>query len=205
MGAFRRAGDGPGLAQRIGRGSVSFTIGPIESSCRMIARTTVAVLLANGLVFVSTASAQSLADAANAEKARRATIARPTTVFTNADLPPPSKGIPAIVPAAAAPTTRTIGDGKMTKAYWQARLAAHLPRLMAATRALELATDSLRRAVVLRQSVRTAAGVARADATVQHAVIDGAHRLADLRAAQAAIEGVHEEARRLGVLPGWLR
>jgi hypothetical protein len=175
----------------------------------MIARTTVALLLASGLVFVSTASAQSLADAANAEKARRATIAKPTTVFTNADLPPvngpPVKHVAAGVPAAAAGTTRTIGDGKMTKAYWQARLAAHLPRLMAATRALELATDSLRRAVVLRQSVQTASGVARADVTVQHAVIDRAHRLADLEAAQAAIEGVHEEARRLGVLPGWLR
>jgi hypothetical protein len=173
----------------------------------------VLVLVLAGLVWASPVHAQSLVEASEAAKKLHGDgpvsgNARPARAFTNADLPatPATQPPVSAVAVAPSPATTTIGDGaKKTKAYWQARLMARVPQLAAATRALELATDSLRRAVILRNSMQTASSVAMADVSVRRATIDGERRLAEVRAAQAAIDAVHEEARRLGVLPGWLR
>ena len=158
------------------------------------------------------AHAQSLAEASEAAKQIQQDQPLPGNtgpkVYTNADLPtnlatkPPG---PTGAPASHLAKPAAPEDAKKTKAYWQARLALRLPRLAAAVRALELATDALQRAHALSAGMQTASGRAMADISVRRAAIDGNRCVADVRAAEAAIEEVHEEARRLGVLPGWLR
>jgi hypothetical protein len=173
---------------------------------------TTALFLAGGVLLGPTVHAQTLAEAS--EAAKQIHHDWPLSgntgpkVYTNADLPAnlaTHSTVSTVAPASGAARTAAPEDLKKTKAYWQARLAQRLPRLAAAVRALELATDALQRAQALYAGMQTASGRAMAAISVRNAVINGDRCVADVKAAQASIEDVHEEARHLGVLPGWLR
>ncbi len=157
-------------------------------------------------------SAQSLAEIAAKEAARRATITAPARVVTDKDLPADK------TPAAKAPrrpsdgasaasrpeaTTKTDDDGH-DEQWWKARVQPLLRRLNAATAKLEaakaraeaIATDTTRaglgaRTATMRRAERTAAEIDRYAAEVANA--------------RRALEDLEEEARKAGALPGWLR
>ncbi len=158
------------------------------------------------------ASAQSLAEIAAKEAARRAAIKAPARVLTEKDLPA-DKTVVAKAPrtpdvggsAVSSPETTTkTDDNGHDERWWNARAQPLLRKLNAATaklraataRAEAIAVDVARsgsgpRTAMMRKAERTAAEVDRYAAEV-----------ANTRRALADLE---EEARKAGALPGWLR
>jgi hypothetical protein len=162
--------------------------------------------------------AQSLADVAKKEEARRRAIAAPAPLLTNKDLgavppaPPPSTSA-ATTPAPGADASKDADKDKAGKdaqpakdqAYWSGRmkdLQAQLDRDQTYADALQSRINAL-----------TTDFVNRAD-PAQQAVIEQDRRkaIAELgRLTQAiqknkkAVVDLQEEARRAGVPPGWLR
>jgi hypothetical protein len=172
------------------------------------------------------AGAQSLADLARQEAARRKAIKDGGKVITNADLPrspaPPPAPVPATKPAPAADpkasTPAATTDAKIDPAK---EIEAREPVKDQAywTRRLRLLTEQLDRDQMLADAVQSRINALTTDFVnrddpAQRAVIFGDRQraLSELdRLKKAIVDGrkalvdFEEEARRAGVPPGWLR
>jgi len=160
----------------------------------------------------ASASAQSLADVARTEEARREKIAKPSKVYTDADV---QKYAPATPGAQEAATTVTSLDAN-GKPVGQQAAAEGLPADEAGWRArLQNARDGMDRNQLLlgalEQQARTAArraGTPQGDAPAE----DGSSRAneikrlkAEMDTFRATLANAEEDARKAGVPPGWVR
>ena len=172
----------------------------------------------------ATAGAQSLAEVARQEDARRKEIRKPSKVYTNKDLvsvPPPaapaaapSPSDKAATPAADAPDVAkaaplqtpdaTDQGAAKDQSYWSGRmqdLRAQLDRNQIYTEALESRINALTLALTVRDDP--------ARAVITHdrqKVVDEVDRLKlAMQRTVTAIADLEEEARRASVPPGWLR
>ena len=179
--------------------------------------------------FAGSARGQSLADVAKKEEDRRKALPQPAKVYTNKDLADVPAGSPQPAPATAADASKDTADkdtkdtkgtkdtqdakgsdkskdtGAKDQAYWAGRqrgLRDQLDRDMTFADALQTKVNSLttdfanrdnpaQRAVIERDRLKAISEIAR----LKKAVLDDQKALADFQ----------EEARRAGVLPGWLR
>jgi hypothetical protein len=168
------------------------------------------------------AAAQSLADVAKKEEARRKAVPAPAKVYTNKDLtappagslPPPEVAATPDKPADAAKEAadkaakdKEAKDKEPAKdqAYWAARLKAlrdKLDRDMTFADALQTKVNSLTADFVNRDDPAQRAQVER---DRQKAVADLARLHQDVAGGKKAIADLQEEARQAGVPPGWLR
>ena len=177
-------------------------------------RNTVAALI---LFAAATASAQSLADVARQEEARRKGVAGAGKVYTNEALqpePPPSPGsVPAATPAA--PATPAGGDKPAdpaapgatpkTEAEWKKRIADE--------------RDALSRAQIFAEALQSRINVLSADfvnvddpakrdvvaAERQKALSELDRVKTEIQAHQKKITDIQTEARKAGVPAGWVR
>lgn len=176
------------------------------------------------LLTAAVASAQSLADVARQEEARRKAVAGAGKVYTNEALqpePPPSPGsVPAATPAAAAPATpgadgakpadpaapgAAAGGAAKTEAEWKKRIADE--------------RDALSRAQTFAEAIQTRINVLSADfvnvddpAKREVVAADRTKALAELdrlkqeiQTRQKAVVSIQDEARKAGVPAGWVR
>jgi hypothetical protein len=164
---------------------------------------------------VSSLAAQSLADVARQEEARRKEIKQPAKVYTNKDLasvpspsPPPqtaSSAVPAADAAGKDTGKEAAGDPKGKDAkdagaakdqeYWSKRMKDLTERLDS--------DQTLADALQTRISALSAAPVPGLD--LQKA-IDGLNRLTlAIESDKKALVDIQEEARKASVPPGWLR
>jgi hypothetical protein len=174
------------------------------------------------LVAAATASAQSLADVARQEEARRKAVTGAGKVYTNEALqpePPPSPGsVPAATPAPAAPAApAAAADGAKpadpaapgatakTEAEWRKRIADE--------------RDALSRAQVFAEALQSRINVLSADfvnvddpakrevvaADRQKALAELDRVKAEILAHQKKITDIQTEARKAGVPAGWVR
>jgi hypothetical protein len=177
----------------------------------------VAVLAVAGAAAVS---AQSLAEIARQEEARRKAITSSGKVYTNEALqpePPPSPGsVPASAPAPAPPATPGVdgarpadpaapGATAKTEADWKKRIADERDALSRAqtfaeaiqTRINVLSTDFVNEADPAKRDVVAA------NRTKALAELDRLKQ--EIQTRQKAITGIQEEARKAGVPAGWVR
>ncbi len=161
------------------------------------------------------APAQSLAELAAMELARRAAIKEPAKVITDKDLPSDKSAGTKAVPAkaderkAAATATqpgglpKTDDDGHDEK-WWQARAEPLWRRLDAATAKLQSARARVEQ---ISTAMNRAGGRSRAaiEQRLQSATAEVERRTAEVADARRALEHLEEEARKAGALPGWLR
>jgi hypothetical protein len=179
-------------------------------------RCTVAALI---LCAAATASAQSLADVARQEEARRKSVAGAGKVYTNDALqpePPPSPGsVPAASPAPAAPATPAAGDKPAdpaapgatpkTEAEWKKRIADERDALL---RAQTFAEALQSRINVLSADFVNVDDPARRDVVAadrQKALSELDRVKAEIQAHQKKITDIQTEARKAGVPAGWVR
>jgi hypothetical protein len=177
------------------------------------------------------AQAQSLADVARAEEARRQEVAKAKKVYTNDDLkpdptrsslppttPPSSPASPAPEPGAtapaddanpAAPDAAPAGSppqGQVRdQAYWSGRITearTQLERNRAFATALQNRIDMLTTDFVNRDNP-VERGVIERDRVTALAELDRLNR--EMEAQTRNIAAIEEEARRAGVPSGWLR
>ncbi|MBI4265785.1 MAG: hypothetical protein HY657_15525 [Acidobacteria bacterium] len=175
------------------------------------------------------ASAQSVADIARQEAARRKAITTPGKVYTNDNLrrePPSTASVPA--PPAAAPAVQPQGaepgqaapagaaeaaaapppaaaEPVRDEAYWRQRLTAEreaLARAQIFAEALQSRINALTTDFVNRDDPAQRDVIA-ADRQTALAELERVQR--EIQDHQKAIAGIQEEARRAGVPPGWLR
>jgi hypothetical protein len=159
-----------------------------------------------------------LADVARQEAARRKTIKQPAKVYTNTDARPATAAeadaakTPA-TPAAATPTPappaanaeKPAEDPKKDQKYWHDRIAsarAELDRSKVYLDALQsrinaLSTDFVNRDDPAQRSV--------IEADRKRAIAELERLKAQIQLMTKGIADIEEEARRLGVPPGWLR
>ena len=175
-----------------------------------------AVLLAAGLL-PATAGAQSLADVARKEDARRKQQGKPTKVYTNDSLAPATPATPApatasaaapATPAAAEPTkpaTDARPEPEKGEKYWKERIAAvraDLERSKTFAAALESRIGSLTLDFVNRDDPAQRAVI---EQNRQKAVAELERVQRDIAAQTKAVTGIEEEGRKAGVPAGWLR
>ena len=178
------------------------------------------------LVCAAGASAQSLADVARQEEARRKTIETPSKVYTNDALrpepasagpvaaapsvpagapPAPSAGAPAVETPTPTDPAAAPGEALKTEADWRKRVADERDALSRA----EIFADALQS----RINVLSADFVNRDDPVQRDAVAaDRRKALTELDRVKQEIEqhqntmtAIQEEARRAGVPAGWVR
>ena len=168
-------------------------------------------------------TAQTLAQVAQAEQARRAAITKPAKVYTNDDLRPDITTTPPTAPvstngtpAAPAPSTQvpsvTLPGRKAEpapperdQAYWSARINA--------ARAAVERSKIFAEALQSRINALTTDSIARDDpAQRAQLTLERQRALAELERVKKevadqtkAISDIEEEARKAGVPPGWLR
>jgi hypothetical protein len=195
----------------------------MRSTTYVLAATVAASVLAGGVV---RSEAQSLADLARQEEARRKQIKEPARVITNKDLksvpapatPPPTTQTPA-APAAAADTPaetdkalpkddKSVQSSKVVpkdQAYWSGRmkgLQTELDRDETLADALQTRINALTADFSARDDPAQRAVLARD----RLKAIDELDRLKKtIQADRKAIADFQEEARRAAVPPGWLR
>lgn len=179
-------------------------------------RCTVAALI---LCAAATASAQSLADVARQEEARRKGVAGAGKVYTNDALqpePPPSPGsVPAASPAPVAPATPAAGDKPAdaaapgatpkTEADWKKRIADERGAL---SRAQTFAEALQSRINVLSADFVNVDDPARRDVVAadrQKALSELDRVKTEIQAHQKKITDIQTEARKAGVPAGWVR
>jgi hypothetical protein len=158
---------------------------------------------------VAASSAQSLADVARKEEARRQKIAKPSKVYTDEDV---QKYAPLTSSAQAKASTVTALDAN-GKPVGQQAAAEGLPADEAGWRArLQNARDGLDRdrllVSALEQQARSAKGRADGDEPANDASPRSAEikRLkAEMDAYRATLANAEEDARKAGVPPGWVR
>lgn len=178
------------------------------------------MLAAIVLVLPITAQAQSLADVARAEEARRKTITKPSKVYTNESLKPdittpapanatprepaaePSTEVPALdLPGGEAEPLPPAKDQK----YWSARITAArqaLERSQIFADALQSRINALTTDFVNRDDPAQRAQI---DLERQRALAELERVKKEIADHTKAIADIEEEARRAGVPPGWLR
>lgn len=182
---------------------------------------TVAVSL--GLLWPIGAMAQSLADVARAEEARRKAIKQPATkVYTNDDLarggdttvtPAPAAPAPAPAPPApaadakapAADKPATPAEPPKDEKYWRGRLTSArtaLERSQAFFDALQSQINGLNTEFV---NIDDPAQRAVIEQKRQRAIAEQNRVKAEIADQTKAIADIQEEARRANVPPGWLR
>ena len=160
--------------------------------------------------------AQSLADLAKKEEERRKTIPQPAKVYTNKDLSPVPPGSPTPPTAAGdaksaapdatdAPKAEADKTEKKDQAYWAGKLKGlqeQLDRDSSFADALQVKINALTTDFVNRDDPAQRSKI---EQERQKALAD----LGRLKKAVAddtkAIANLHEQARREGVPPGWLR
>jgi len=174
-------------------------------------------------------SAQSLADVARQEEARRQAIRAPAKVITNTDLkevlPPEPAPAPSTTTTSATPDSAAAsGDASKTadpakpadaakpagepvkdQAYWSGRLKGlqtQLDRDQTFAGAVQVQIDALRTDFVNRDDPAQRAAIA----GDRQRAVDELDRLnKQIVTDQQAITDLMEDARRAGVPPGWLR
>jgi hypothetical protein len=175
----------------------------------------------------ATPGAQSLAEIARQEEARRKEVRQPSKVYTNKDLasvPPPSAPAPAPAPASSEkPATPAAAEGKdgakeppqapdakdksvvKDQKYWSGRmhdLLAQLDRDQTYIDALQSRINALSADFTARDDPAQRAVIGRD----RQKAIDELERLKlALKNTNKAIADLEEEARRASVPPGWLR
>jgi hypothetical protein len=187
-------------------------------------KTFVALLSFTTLVATAaTIGAQSLADLAKQEEARRKAIGEPAKVYTNKDLgaPPASTPPPSATPA---PSTPSAGDeAKVSnkdkgrdkngteqgavkdQAYWAGRQKAiheQIDRDQAAFDVVQSRLNALNSGIVNRDDPAQGALLER---DRQKALAELSRLKLELQQSKKALTDFEEEARRAGVPPGWLR
>ena len=160
---------------------------------------------------VAASHAQSLADVARKEEARRQKIAKPSKVYTDDDV---QKYAPVTPGAQAAATTVTSLDAN-GKPVGQQAAAEGLPGDEAGWRSrLQNARDGLDRDKLLLSALeQQARSAARKSGTPEdQPADDGSTRAAEIKrlkaemdAFRATLANAEEDARKAGVPPGWVR
>lgn len=183
------------------------------------------------LLAIAIASAQSLADVARREEERRKTIKKPAKIYTNDDLrriagpgvtvtvdikstpapeaPAPAAAAPVTTPAAQAPPANAAAVAQAAaakdEASWKGRMSdarlqlernkgyadAMQSRINALTADFSARDDPAQRAVLGADRIKALAELDR----LKKEIVADTKRIADIQ----------EEARRAGVLPGWVR
>jgi hypothetical protein len=178
-------------------------------------------LLAAAVIVATAASAQSLADVARRESARRKTVQAPGKLYTNDSLPAepaPASSAPKPADDPAAPQTASAGGAtpadqkpvdeknpKKEEAFWKQRLAAErdaASRAQTFADALQSRINALSTDFVNRDDPAQRAVVG-ADRQKAVAELDRVTR--EIQQHTKAIADIQEEARRAGVPPGWVR
>ncbi len=187
-------------------------------------------LAAGGLMLVAgiaaTADAQSLADLARKEEARRQAIKTPAKVYTNEDIRGGAVPTPPAVSTPAAPTAASPAGENRTPAPASAGAAPAAPDAAGVTKGeadwrkrIQAERDALARAQIFAEALQSRINALSADFVArddpaQRAVIatDRQKALAELDRVKQdiaqftkAIAATQDEARRAGVPPGWLR
>lgn len=161
---------------------------------------------------VGSVSAQSLADVARKEEARRQKLAKPSKVYTDADV---QRYAPATPGAQEAATTVTPLDAN-GKPIGQQAAAEGLPVDEAGWRArLQNARDGVdRNRLLLSALEQQARAAARRAGTPEgdEPAADGSSRAAEIKRLKAEMDefratlaNADEDARKAGVPPGWVR
>jgi hypothetical protein len=161
---------------------------------------------------VAVSSAQSLADVARTEEARRQKIDKPSKVYTDEDV---QKYAPVSAGAQAAATTVTALDAS-GKPVGQQAAAEGLPSDEAGWRArMQNARDGMDRNKLLLSALEQQARSAARRAGVpegEQPADDGSSRAAEIKrlkaemdAFRATLANAEEDARKAGVPPGWVR
>jgi hypothetical protein len=185
-------------------------------------------ILAAVVLGSATVYAQSLADVARAEEARRKAVKGPSKVYTNENLARNGDGSPTSAPAPAAATQATAAtavkpaepakadpakpeqppanaEPKKDEKYWNARITS--------------ARDALNHDKVLADALQSRINAlttdfANASDPVQRSVIEENRKTAlaeldrvtkDIDKQTKSIADIQEEARKAGAPPGWLR
>ena len=190
----------------------------------------VRILAALLMLIPALASAQSLADVAKAEEARRKTVNKPGKVYTNGDLradfteptpPPPAPAAGQAADSASAPSPAAAGtpakagstaakpgesaSEKKDEAYWKGRMNA--------------AKDSLNRSQMFLEALQSRINalitqVINRDDPYQQSALEQERQKnlselervkRDITEQTKAIAAIEDEARRAGVPAGWLR
>lgn len=166
------------------------------------------------------APAQTLADVAKKEEARRKTVKQPAKVISNNDLKPrstperPPTATPAPAekpaqPAAGANQAKPAGEASPTEqkdeTYWRNRITAvraALQRNQVYVDAMQSRINALTTDFVNRDDPAQRAGIG-ADRQKALAELDRLKK--EIETQTKEIAQIEEEARRAGVPPGWLR
>jgi hypothetical protein len=175
------------------------------------------VLLANA----GAATAQSIAELARKEAARRKAVGGAARVFTDGTLRPeaPSSSAASPAPAApAAPATPSTAEAPeppeptpppaqppRTEAYWRNRIASEreaLARAQTFSEALQTRINALTTDVTNRNNRAQTDGIA---AERQESVAELNRVNQDIKDRQAAIASIQDEARKAGVPPAWVQ
>ncbi|HKY22281.1 MAG TPA: hypothetical protein VJM31_13795 [Vicinamibacterales bacterium] len=187
-----------------------------------------ATLIAAIILIPLELEAQSLADVARAEEARRkATKAPPAKVYTNGDLkpgveppaPPVTPAPTAAKPAAQAPSGDVkAGDAKAADAkkgeaaaatkdekYWRDRLSAARTTLQRSKAFLDAMQSQINGLYTEFVNVSDPAKRAVVEKKRLAAIAEQDRLKADIEAQTKAITAIEDEARREGVPSGWLR
>lgn len=168
------------------------------------------------LAWAASAGAQSLADVARREEARRKQIKKPSRVITNKDLrpsetPPPP---PASAPAqAAAPEATTPAEPEVSEEEkrqkdeetWRQRMTAarqELERSQMYLDALQSKINALWADFTARDDPAQRGKI---QTERQKALAEFDRVKGEITANKKAVDDLEEEARKAGVPPGWLR
>ena len=165
-----------------------------------------------------TSAAQSLADIARAEEARRKTISKPSKVYTNVDLraditsPPSTNGSAgAPTPSSQVPSVNLPGGKaeslppEKDQAYWSARINAArqaLDRSRIFAEALQSRINALTTDYTNRDDP---AQRGQLELERQRAMAELDRVKKEIAEQTKAIADIEDEARKAGVPPGWLR
>jgi hypothetical protein len=163
-------------------------------------------------------AAQSLADVARAEEARRKAIVKPGKVYTNVDLRPDITDVASTnaSPDAPAPSTQVPSldlpagqaeppEPKKDQAYWSARISAArqaLDRSRIFADALQSRINALATDFVNRDDPAQRAQI---ELERQRSLAELERVKKEIAAQTKAIADIEDEARKAGVPPGWLR
>jgi hypothetical protein len=172
-----------------------------------------ACLLALGLS-ATALEAQSLAEVARKEAARRKEVKTDAKVYTNQDLgpdavkpaaPAPAKTEPAATPATETPAKTDEPKDVKDEKYWRDRMTAAregLARAEVMQAALQSRLNALQTDFVNRDDPAQKAVIAQDTQKAKDAM---AQTQADIDKFKKEITDIQEEARKAGVPPGWLR
>ena len=171
-----------------------------------------ACLLALGLS-ATAVGAQSLAEVARKEAARRKTVKTEAKVYTNHDLGPDAVKPGPVVPPEPAKTDDKKADDQKTddkqdvkdEKYWRDRITTAregLARAEVLQAAIQSRLNALQTDFVNRDDPAQKASIAQDTQKAKDAM---AQNQADIDKFKKEITDIQEEARKAGVPPGWLR